>query len=166
MPQDVFERAIAEPTDDMFDRPGGNPAARFICATDEKSHAAEPPWSAEQSASPCGGWNGHRLKSQEQARMTPAEMLSLIANAPAALVRRTQKRTSACLVIQGQRFMRWRGRTVSAPRPALGVADQAPLNLTGVGEALRSASRWLLADGRPRCQTARPCHFPPEYLKH
>jgi hypothetical protein len=26
----------------MFDRPGGNPAARFICVTDEKSHAAEP----------------------------------------------------------------------------------------------------------------------------
>jgi hypothetical protein len=34
--QDLIERAVAEPIDNMFDRPSGNPAARLGCVIDER----------------------------------------------------------------------------------------------------------------------------------
>jgi hypothetical protein len=113
-----------------------------------KSDAAEPSGS-KQRAPPPRGRNGPRIRAKGRARMTPAGTLSVIVNAPAALLRQLKKSSASPLLIRINVSYAWRGRTVSRPLvAALRVADQVPLNLTTAGEALQAALCSLFSDRR------------------
>jgi hypothetical protein len=113
-----------------------------------QSHGKPPVAEAKQSA----GRSGPRIRCQGTSPPWPfpARMLSVIVNAPWAAVPKTRKNPAQRPpLIRGRRFMRWRGRTVSALRPAPGVVDGVPLDLTVAGKVLPTVLCSLLSNTRP-----------------